>query len=226
MVAWGLSWTGVAVACLNKNMESHVLQRQSNNKRGGEQSRRRAARQLTVPQCSQRVSQDILRLHTDRFENEVFVGKNVLFFKRKIRLHIQPPCWGRAANRSHAKLSLCSSKTNTYSKRRFKLQIDQQACHSGTWNFRTSCFAHVMCYTHTHTHTEEKPLANNISWTTDTFSEFACSQHLHASIGRVLSDYPRVNPRWTAKKKKSHIGKKSCIGYLNANQATFPPTNF
>lgn len=26
-----------------------------------------------------------------------------------------------------------------------KLQIGQQACHSGTWNFRASCFAHVMC---------------------------------------------------------------------------------
>lgn len=77
--------------------------------------------------------------------------KNVLFFKRKIRLHIQPPCWGRAANLSHAKLSLCSSKTKTYSKHRFKLQINQQACHSGTWNFGTSCIAHVMCYTRTHT---------------------------------------------------------------------------
>lgn len=45
------------------------------------------------------------------------------------------------------------------------------------------------------THAQEKPLANNNSWTTDTFSEFACSQHLHASIGRVLSSYPRVNHR-------------------------------
>lgn len=52
------------------------------------------------------------------------------------------------------------------------------------------------------THAQEKPLANNNSWTTDTFSEFACSQHLHASIGRVLSSYPRVNPRWTDKKNR------------------------
>lgn len=33
VVGSGTNGTGVAVACLNKNMESHVLQRQSNNKR-------------------------------------------------------------------------------------------------------------------------------------------------------------------------------------------------
>lgn len=64
-------------------MGSHVLLRQSNNKRGGEQSRRLATRQLTIPQCSQRVLQEILELCTDRFENDVFVGKMFYFSKGK-----------------------------------------------------------------------------------------------------------------------------------------------
>lgn len=48
-------------------MESHVLQRQSNNKRGGEQSRRLATRQLPMQQYSRRVLQEMFK--ADQFEN-------------------------------------------------------------------------------------------------------------------------------------------------------------
>lgn len=57
VVGSGTNGTEVAVACLNKNMESHVLQRQSNNKRDGEQLRCRATRPLSTAQYVQSVLQ-------------------------------------------------------------------------------------------------------------------------------------------------------------------------
>lgn len=107
-------------------MESHVLKRQSNNKRSGRRAGPLATMQCRRPLCRYTVSDKYhAKPNTHNCENMIVVAT---VSHRRGKFDV--PCWRRAANFSQARLTLCPKHSQ-------QLQITADSKlfsqHANTW---------------------------------------------------------------------------------------------